>query len=167
MSNGKFVIGIIVSNQFGVLTRVSGLFARRGFNIDSLTVGETGDPLFSRMTITATGDDYTKEQIVKQLSKLHDVKKIEIMMQKDTVIRELLLIKIKATQENRSNILEAVSVFRAKVVDFNSDSISVEITGEESKLSAFIDYAGSFGILEICRTGVTAMKRGNICLMAK
>lgn len=165
--NEKFYIGIIVSNQSGVLTRVSGMFARRGFNIDSLTVGETTDPKFSRMTIMATGDEYIKEQIVKQLSKLYDVKKVEVMPPKETVIRELLLIKIKVSNENRSDIMAAVDVFRGKVIDFKHNSITVEITGEPSKLGAFLDYVEEFGILEMGRTGVTAMQRGSNCLMTK
>ena len=164
MKTDQFILGVIVSNHFGVLTRVSSLFSRRGFNIDSLTVGETDNPLFSRMTITATGDSYAKEQIIKQLMKLHDVKIVELMQKSNTVIRELLLIKVNVKNGNRAEILEAVSVFRAKVIDFTPESISVEITGEGSKLNAFIEYVDSFGILEMCRTGITAIGRGNAVL---
>lgn len=164
MKKGQFILGVIVSNQFGVLTRVSGLFSRRGFNIDSLTVGETEQPMYSRMTIVATGDEYDKEQIVKQLEKLHDVKKVDLMSPGETVVRELLLIKIDAKHEHRAEIMEAVHVFRSKVVDFNPDSITVEVTGEDSKLDAFIEYVKEFGILEMCRTGITAIGRGNNCL---
>jgi len=167
MKNGQFIISILVSNHFGVLTRVSGLFARRGFNIDSLSVGETDNPEFSRMTITANGDDYVKDQIVKQVAKLHDVKFIEIMDAHNTVIRELMIVKIKAEQGNRGELIEAANVFRGKVVDFTPCTISVEITGEQSKLNAFIQFAEPYGILEMCRTGATALSRGSSCLIKK
>jgi len=165
MKHGQFVLSILVANHFGVLTRVSGLFARRGFNIDSLSVGETENPDFSRMTIVATGDEYTKDQIVKQLEKLHDVKYIELMDTRNTVIRELMIVKIKAEQGKRGELIEAVNVFRGKVVDFSPHSISVEITGEQSKLDAFVEYVKPYGIMELCRTGTTALGRGTSCII--
>lgn len=164
MKKEQFILSAIVSNHFGVLTRVSGLFSRRGYNIDSLNVGVTENPAYSRMTIIVTGDDYIKEQIVKQLAKLHDVKKVEIMPQEETVTREHLLIKIKATNERRAEINDAVNVFRGKVVDFHTDSITVELTGETSKIDAFINLCKEFGILELCRAGALAIKRGDKCL---
>lgn len=164
MNKEKFVLGVIVSNHFGVLTRVSGLFSRRGYNIDSLSVGETENPAFSRMTIVVSGDDYVKEQIVKQLAKLHDVKKVELMHRENTVTREHLLIKINAKGGKRTEISDAISVFRGKVVDFNASSMTVEITGETSKIDAFIELSKSFGILEMCRAGALAIKRGDTCL---
>jgi len=159
-----FLLSMLVNNEAGVLTRISGLFARRGFNIDSLSVGETEDPAISRITIAATGDDYFKNQVVLQLQKLHDVKVVELMDMSKTVMRELLLVKFKADQGNHSKILEAVSIFRAKVVDLTAYSVSVEITGEKTKLDAFIDYLKPYGIAELCRTGVTAIGRGNYIL---
>lgn len=159
-----FLLSMLVNNEAGVLTRVSGLFARRGFNIDSLSVGETENPGISRITIMANGDDYFKDQVVLQLEKLHDVKIVELMDMSRTVMRELLLVKFKAEQGSHSKILEAVSIFRAKVVDLSASSISVEITGEKTKLDAFIEYLTPYGISELCRTGVTAIGRGNYIL---
>lgn len=160
----KFVIGILVSNHFGVLLKVVGLFSRRGFNIDSLTVGETENPEFSRITIVSTGDKAVQMQIVHQLEKLYDVKMVSIMKPEETVHRELLLVKIKMEDKDRSNILETVNVFRAKVVDYSINSITVEITGDHSKVQAFVDYMKQFEVLEIARTGLTAMGRKDSCL---
>lgn len=165
MKNGQFVLSVLVANHFGVLTRISGLFSRRGFNIDSLSVGETENSDFSRMTIVATGDEYTKDQIVKQLDKLHEVKYIEIMDSRNTVIRELMIVKIKAEQGRRGELIEAVNVFRGKVVDFSPQSLSVEITGEQTKLDAFVEYVRPYGIMELCRTGATALGRGTSCII--
>lgn len=158
----KFFIGALVNNQFGVLTRVAGLFARRGYNIDSLTVGITENPGYSRMTIAATGDAYIKEQIVKQLAKLHDVKRVELLNPDTTVIREQLLVKIGCKE--RARILEAAQVFRANVVDFSPETITIELTGESGKLEAFLEYVKDFGVLEVCRTGAAALQRGSACL---
>ena len=164
MKTGKFVISVLVSNHFGVLTRVSGLFARRGFNIDSLTVGETENPAVSRMTIAVTGDEYVRDQTVKQLEKLHDVKKIAVMEPNDTVTRELVLLKVRSDDTNRAAVIEAANVYRAKVVDLSPESISIEITGEQTKLDGFIKYMRQYGILELCRTGITAIGRGDSTL---
>ena len=128
----KYVFSILVSNRFGVLTRVSSMFTRRGFNIDTLTVGETESPEFSRITISMRGDEYSKTQIIKQLSKLHDVKQVQIMERDETVTRELLLIKIKNDSRTRQDILAAVDVFRSKIVDYSPDALCIEITGELS-----------------------------------
>ena len=160
MRQDQFILGVIVSNHFGVQTRVSGLFSRRGYNIDSLNVSETEDPKFSRMTIIVTGDDYIKNQIVKQLSKLRDVKKVELLPADATVLREHMLIKLDIKGHSISEITEAANIFRAKVIDFNADSVTIEMTGESSKLDAFIDYAKTFGIIELCRAGALAVKRG-------
>lgn len=165
--NNKFVLGVLVSNQYGVLMRVTSLFARRGFNIDSLTVGETEDRAYSRITITATGDDSTKEQIIKQLRKLHDVVKIDLMPPESTVIRELMLIKLRATGQTRGEIMDAVNVFRCKVVDFTADEVCVEMTGQSSKIDAFIEFVKPYGIIEMCRTGVVAVQRGSGSLIDK
>lgn len=161
MKSEKIILSLLVRNEAGVLTRVSGLFARRGFNIDSLSVGETLDPATSRITISATGDDYIQDQIIKQLEKLHDVLIIENMDLHNTVVRELLLIKVNVAQGERSEILEAISIFRAKVIDLTPISLTVEITGEHSKCEAFLEYLKPFGIAELCRTGMTAIGRGS------
>lgn len=163
----RFILSILVNNEAGVLTRVTGLFARRGFNIDSLSVGEIMDNNISRITIEASGDEYIKDQIVKQLNKLHDVLIVEIMDLSNTVVRELLLIKVNTCQGSRSEIMEAVSIFRAKVVDLTPDSLSVEITGECTKCDAFLEYLKPFGVSEICRTGITAIGRGSKILMSE
>lgn len=164
MKKDQFILGIHVSNQFGVLTRVSALFARRGFNIDSLTVGETENPDYSRITITTHGDEYLENQIIKQLRKLHDVKKIELMTNDDIIIRELLLLKVTVTNETHQGIMDAIEIYRSKVVDLSPKSMCIEITGEASKLDAFIEYMKPFGILELCRTGIIAVNRGEITI---
>lgn len=165
MNSDRFVLGVLVANQYGVLMRVSSLFARRGFNIDSLTVGETENHEYSRITIAARGDDATREQIIKQLRKLHDVVKIDIMPPESTVIRELMLIKLRATGTTRGEIIDAVNVFRCKVVDFTPDKMCIEMTGQPSKIDAFIDFVAPYGIIEMCRTGVVAVERGSGALV--
>lgn len=143
----------------GVLTRVSGMFARRGFNIDSLTVGETADPTISRMTIVASGDSWVIDQIKKQLSKLIDVIEIVELEAEQAVFRELVLVKINAPASERANILSTINVFRAKVVDIGEDTIMAEITGDRTKVRAFTDMMSNYGIQEIVRTGLTALER--------
>ncbi|MDD4002968.1 MAG: acetolactate synthase small subunit [Clostridia bacterium] len=167
MKEQNIIISMLVKNEAGVLTRVSGLFGRRGFNIDSLSVGETENKNISRITVTAHGDDYVKEQIFRQLEKLHDVIIVEVMDERDIITRELLLIKLSVKQGGRSAVMEAVNVFRAKIVDLTPESLSVEITGDKSKCDAFLEYLKPFGITEICRTGITAMGRGNNILSLK
>lgn len=161
---GKHIFSILVSNKSGVLTRVSSMFTRRGFNIDTLTVGETESPEFSRITVSLTGDDYSRDQITKQLRKLHDVKQVQIMERDETVTRELLLIKVKNDSTTRQDILAAVDVFRSKIVDYSPDALCIEITGETTKINAFIELVKPFGIMEICRTGIVALERGSNCL---
>ena len=160
----KYVFGILVANRFGVLTRVSSMFTRRGFNIDTLTVGETQSPEFSRITISMMGDEYSKTQIIKQLGKLHDVKQVEVMERDETVTRELLLIKIKNDSATRQDVLSAVDVFRSKIVDYSPDALCIEITGESSKINAFIELVKPYGIMEMCRTGLVALERCGNCL---
>lgn len=168
MEKDLFLLSMLVNNEAGVLTRVSGLFARRGFNIESLSVGETEIKGVSRMTIMAHGDDYFREQVVLQLEKLHDVRIVELMDLDATVMRELVLIKVKVSDQLcRSQILEAVSIFRAKVIDLSPTSLTVEITGEKAKIDAFVEYLTPYGISELCRTGVTAIGRGNNILNQK
>ena len=156
----KFIIGLLVRNRFGVLNRISGMFSRRGFNIDSLVVGETENADFSRMTITMTGDDYSRDQIIKQLKKIPDVSEV-VEMSSDTIVsRELMLIKVRTTNETRQEIMDAINVFRNKIVDYSPTVLSIEMTGESAKLDAFVELMGQYGIVELCRTGKVSMHRG-------
>ena len=160
----QYVIGVLVSNISGVLSRVSGMFTRRGFNIDSLTVGETESSGFSRITIAFHGDEDLKERILQQLQKLHDVREVEVLDKNETVIRELLLIKVRNKAEVRQDIMTAVEIFRSKIVDYSTSSLTVELTGETSKIDAFIELVKPYGIMEMCRTGLVAIERGENCL---
>lgn len=162
----RFVIAVYVENKYGVLARVSGMFMRRGFNIDSLTVGETHDPNFSRITVTINGDEYAREQLINQLKKLYNVKRVKLLENEITVERELMLIKVKTTPENRSEVMAAAEIYRAKIIDYNTDTMCVEVTGEPSKINAFIEVMKPLGIVEMCRTGVVALERG-ISMMEK
>ncbi len=156
----RFVIAILVENQPGILTRVASMFNRRGFNIDTLTVSETENHDYSRITISLTGDDGTCQQIIKQLRKLYNVKEVKVMDKPQSVYRELALIKLQNKPETRQEILSAVDIFRSKIVDFSPSTLCVEITGETSKIEAFIALVEPLGILEMCRTGVVAIERG-------
>lgn len=157
----RHVISVLVENQYGVLQRVSGLFSRRGYNIESLSVGVTEDPKVSRVTIVVNGDEYILDQIKKQLDKLIVVKKVLELKTGKSIFRELILVKVKAKPEQRLVIFEMVNIFRAKVVDIGSESLTLEITGEGSKNDAFIELLEPYGIIEIARTGITALERGN------
>ena len=156
----KYTIGALVTNKSGVLTRISGLFTRRGYNIDSLTVCATENPELSRMTIILNGDEYILYQMIKQLDKLEDVKKIGCADELDCVYRELVLIKVKAVPEIRNQIIEIKEIYKAKVVDLSPDTMILELTGEPDKLDAFLKVIEPYGILEMQRTGVTALARG-------
>ena len=160
----RSVIAVYVENKYGVLARVSGMFMRRGFNIDLLTVGETDDPNFSRITVTLNGDDYAREQLVHQLYKIHNVKSVKLLNPENAVERELMLIKVKNTPENRSEVIAATEIYRAKIIDYTTDSMCVEVTGEPSKIKAFIEVMKPLGIVEMCRTGVVSLERGNSIL---
>ncbi len=157
----RHVLSVLVSNQSGVLSRVAGLFSRRGFNIDSLSVGETEHENISRMTIVVTGDEMVLDQITKQLNKLHDVLYIKELTKEAAVYREILLIKVTATKETRASIIEVVDIFRAKIIDVATESLVIEITGDQGKLEAFISLIEPYGIREFTRTGLTALQRGN------
>ena len=159
MENNRFVIAVYVENKAGVLTRVTGMFTRRGFNIAALTVGETERSEYSRITICISGDSYAKEQLINQLKKLVVVKKVEVL-EDDPIKRELMLIKIGNKSEHRSDIMTAVDVFRASVIDYSADGMCIEVTGNPSKIDAFVKLMQPFGILEMCRTGVVALDRG-------
>jgi acetolactate synthase-1/3 small subunit len=156
----KHTISVLVENRFGVLARVAGLFAGRGYNIDSLCVGETDDPTMSRMTIVVTGDDRIIEQIMKQLNKLIDVIKVTDLTKEDHVERELVLIKVNTDEgRKRAQIMEIVDIFRAKIIDVSPKALTVEITGDEDKINAIIKLLKPFGILELIRTGKIAIAR--------
>ncbi|MGN6555716.1 MAG: acetolactate synthase small subunit [Verrucomicrobiota bacterium] len=156
----RHTISILVENKFGVLTRVAGLFSGRGYNIDSLNVAPTHDSTASRMTIVTHGDEATLEQIVKQLNKLPDVLKvIDFRNGGEHVDRELLLIKVSVDSKSRAEVMQITDIFRAKIVDVQSKSLTIEITGDESKVDKFLSLMKAFGILDVTRTGKAAMPR--------
>ena len=163
----QFVIAVYVDNKFGVLTRVTSMFTRRGFNIDALTVGETESPEYSRITICLSGDGYAKEQLINQLRKLFNVKKVEVIDDSMSVKRELALIKVKNNSQTRADVLSAVEVYRAKVIDFTASEMCIEITGDPNKINAFIEYMKPYEIIEMCRTGIVALERGSGTLLSK
>ncbi|CEO88936.1 acetolactate synthase III, thiamin-dependent, small subunit [Syntrophaceticus schinkii] len=156
----RHILAVLVENQPGVLTRVSGLFSRRGYNIDSLAVGQTHDPGVSRMTIVVDGDDQVIEQVVKQLDKLVDVIDVRDITVDEHVDRELVLIKVKAEPEIRGEIMQIVDIFRARIVDIGQNSLIIECTGDEGKIRAIENSLKPFGIQELVRTGMIAMVRG-------
>jgi acetolactate synthase-1/3 small subunit len=156
----RYTIGALVSNKSGVLTRISGLFARRGYNIESLSVCTTEDKELSRMTIILIGDEYMLYQMIRQMDKLEDVKKIGCANELDCVYRELLLVKVSAVAEKRSQIVEIKEIYKAKVVDLSIDTMILELTGDPEKVDAFLKVIEPYGILEMQRTGVTVLARG-------
>ena len=156
----KYTIGAPVANKSGVLTRISGLFSRRGYNIESLSVCATEDPELSRMTVILIGDEYMLYQMIRQMDKLEDVKKIGCANELDCVYRELLLVKVSAKPEIRSQIVEIKEIYKAKVVDLSIDTMILELTGDPDKVDAFLKVIEPYGILEMQRTGVTVLARG-------
>ena len=156
----KHTIALIVENKPGVLVRIAGLFSRRGFNIDSLTVGTTDKPDRARMTITVDGDEVVLEQVTKQLNKLINVIRVSELAPQESVERELAIIKVAAKKEDRSEIMQIVSVFRAKIIDVSPRSMIVEVTGSEDKVEAMVRLLRQFGIKEMARTGKVSMIRG-------
>ena len=155
----KHTIAVLVENKFGVLSRVAGLFSARGYNIESLSVGETLDPTTSRMTLVVRGDAFIIEQVIKQLHKLIDVIKVTDLSEEDHVEREMLLLKVNAEPTSRAEILRVADIFRAKVVDVTPTTYTLEVTGEEGKIEAIIDLLRPFGIQEVVRTGKVAIAR--------
>jgi len=155
------VITLLVENEFGVLARVSGLFSGRGFNIESLCVAETLDPNVSTMTVVTRGDDQIIEQVLKQLNKLVSVIKVVDLIDKDFVERELVLIKVNATRENREEVLRVADIFRGKVIDVGAKTYTLEVTGDEKKINAILALLKPLGIKELVRTGHVAMVRGS------
>ncbi len=161
MPTNKEVFSILVDNHSGVLARVASLFSRRGFNIDSLTVSATNDPKISRITVVAEGDKDELEQIVLQTAKLIETRQICTLPPENSIQRELLLVKIAADETNRSVIREAAEIYKASIVDLSTDSMVVELTGKPSKIDGFLAVVSKYNILEMCRTGVTALQRGS------
>ncbi len=157
----KHTISVLVENKVGVLSHAAGLFSSRGFNIDSLAVGETHDPTISRMTIVVDADERILEQIMKQLRKLIDVIKVQDLTGEDFIDRELVLVKVDAKPQNRSQIMQVASTFRARVIDVNPKSLTVEVTGDKAKINAILELLREFGIKDIVRTGRIAMSRGS------
>lgn len=157
----KQALSILVENTSGVLSHISGLFSRRGYNIDSFSSGVTADPRYTRITIVASGDEQILEQIEKQLAKLEDVRNIKKLEPGTSVTRELILVKIKAKDTGRQAILSVTNIFHGKVVDVTNDSMVIELTGHQDKLDAFMDLLQGYEILELARTGITGLTRGS------
>ena len=155
----RHTLSVLVENKFGALTRISGLFSGRGYNIDSLNVAPTHDATASRMTIVTHGDEATIEQIIKQLNKLPDVLKVQDFSEGEYVDRELLLVKVAVDSKSRAEVMQITDIFRAKIVDVQPKSLTIEITGADSKIVKFLDLMNSFGVQEITRTGKAAMPR--------
>jgi acetolactate synthase-1/3 small subunit len=155
----RHTLSVLVENKFGVLARIAGLFSGRGFNIDTLNVAPTQDPTTSRMTIVVKGDDTVLEQVTKQLNKLVDVIKVQDFQEGEYVDRELILVKVGADAKTRPEVMQICDIFRAKIVDVGHKALTVEATGNEAKISAFLDLIEPFGIRDISRTGKVAMQR--------
>lgn len=157
----KQILSLLVENTAGVTSHISGLFSRRGYNIDSFSAGVTADPRFTRITIVSTGDEQVLEQIKKQLAKLEDVLDIKVLEPNASVTRELILVKIRARDTERQAVMNATEIFRGKIVDVTNDSMVIELTGHQEKLEAFLDLLSGYEILELARTGITGLTRGS------
>ena len=156
----KRVYSLLVDNNPGVLSRISGLFSRRGYSIDSITAGVTADPRFTRITIVASGDELILSQIEKQVRKLEDVIEIKVLKEGESVYRELIMVKVRPNAAQRAEIISVADIFRAKVVDVEKGSLMLELTGNQSKLEAFLNLLDGYEILELARTGITGLSRG-------
>lgn len=156
----KRVFQLLANNTSGVLSRITGLFSRRGYNIESITAGVTADSRFSRITIVTSGDDEILEQIEKQLAKLVDVRDIKELKPEESVYRELIMIKVRAAAEQRKNVIAVADIFRAKIIDVAPESLMIELTGNQQKIDAFIGLLDGYEILEIARTGIAGLGRG-------
>ena len=154
------VYSLLVDNNSGVLSRISGLFTRRGYNIDSITAGVTADPRFTRITIVSSGDEIILSQIEKQIAKLEDVIVVKVLKPEESVYRELILVKIRANAQQRSEIVSIADIFRAKIVDAERESLVIELTGTQSKLEVFLQLLDGYEILELARTGIAGLSRG-------
>ena len=156
----KQVYSLLVDNNPGVLSRISGLFSRRGYSIDSISAGTTADPRFTRITVVASGDEQILEQIEKQVRKLVDVREIKLLHDNESVCRELVMVKVSANAKQRAELISIAEIFRAKIVDVEKDSLIIELTGNQNKLEGFLNLMDGFEILEVARTGITALSRG-------
>lgn len=157
----KQAYSILVHNNPGLLSRMAGLFSRRGYNIESITAGTTADPRFTRITIVASGDELILSQIEKQVRKMEDVIEIKLLNDSNSVCRELIMIKVKANASQRADIISLADIFRAKIVDVEKDCLMVELTGTQSKVDAFMELLDGYEILELARTGITGLTRGS------
>ncbi|MCI9167493.1 MAG: acetolactate synthase small subunit [Dorea sp.] len=155
------VFSLLVDNNPGVLSRISGLFSRRGYNVDSITSGVTADPRFTRITIVASGDELILSQIEKQVRKLEDVREIKVLIPELSVLREFVMVKIRANAEQRAEVVSVADIFRAKIVDVEKESLMIELTGNQSKVDAFLKLLDGYEILELARTGLTGLSRGS------
>lgn len=155
------IFSLLVDNNPGVLSRIAGLFSRRGYNVDSITAGVTADPRFTRITIVASGDELILSQIEKQVRKLVDVREIKVLHPESSVCRELIMVKIRANAKQRSEVVSVADIFRAKIVDVEKESLMIELTGTQSKLDAFLNLLEGYEILELARTGITGLSRGS------
>ena len=154
------VFSLLVDNNPGVLSRIAGLFSRRGYSIDSITAGITADPRFTRITVVASGDELILSQIEKQVRKLEDVIEIKVLKDDESVYRELIMVKVRASAAQRSEVISIADIFRAKIVDVEKESMMIELTGNQSKLEAFLNLLDGYEILELARTGITGLARG-------
>ena len=157
----KQILSLLVENTAGVTSHISGLFSRRGYNIDSFSAGVTADPRFTRITIVSTGDELVLDQIRKQLEKLEDVLDIKVLDQELSVTRELILVKIRAKDTERQAVMNVTDIFRGKIVDVTNDSMVIELTGQQAKLEDFLDLLTGYEVLELARTGITGLTRGS------
>lgn len=155
------VFSLLVDNNPGVLSRIAGLFSRRGYSIDSITAGATTDTRFTRITVVASGDELILSQIEKQVRKLEDVVDIKVLKDGESVYRELIMVKLRANASQRGEIISVADIFRAKIVDVEEDSLIIELTGTQSKLEAFLNLLRGYEILELARTGITGLSRGS------
>ena len=155
------VFSLLVDNTSSVLSRISGMFSRRGYNIDSLTVGVTADPRYSRMTVVVNGDEAIIDQIEKQIRKQEDVREVKLLKNNRSVCRELIMVKIRAKAQDRQAVIAITDIFRAKIVDVGEDSMVMELTGNQAKLDAFVNLLSDYEILELARTGITGLSRGS------
>ena len=154
------VFSLLVDNNPGVLSRIAGLFSRRGYSIDSITAGMTADPRFTRITVVASGDELILSQIEKQVRKLEDVIEIKVLKDGESVYRELIMVKVRASAAQRPEVMSIADIFRAKIVDVEKESMMIELTGNQSKLEAFLNLLDGYEILELARTGITGLARG-------
>ena len=154
------VYSLLVDNNPGVLSRIAGLFSRRGYSIDSITAGMTADPRFTRITVVSSGDELILSQIEKQVRKLEDVREIKLLKDDEAVYRELIMVKVRVNAQQRTEVISLADIFRAKIVDVEKESLMIELTGNQSRLEAFLNLLDGYEILELARTGITGLSRG-------